>query len=32
MAIIAGRRANLWFIEYGASKIGRITTGGVITE
>ncbi len=30
--IAAGPDGNLWFTESGASKIGRITPGGVITE
>jgi streptogramin lyase len=30
--IITGPDKNLWFVEEGASKIGRITTSGVITE
>jgi RHS repeat-associated protein len=28
----AGPEGNLWFTDYGTSKIGKITTGGVITE
>jgi streptogramin lyase len=30
--IITGPDHNLWFVEEAASKIGRITTSGVITE
>ena len=30
--ITAGPDGNLWFTEYGAGKIGRITLSGVITE
>ncbi len=30
--IAAGPDGNLWFTEYGGNKIGKITTGGVITE
>ena len=30
--ITPGPDGNLWFTENGAGKIGRITTGGVITE
>ena len=30
--IAAGPDGSLWFTEYNANKIGRITTGGVITE
>src|SRR5262245_10407667 len=30
--IAAGPDGNLWFTEYFASKIGRITTAGAITE
>src|SRR5438874_556995 len=30
--IAAGPDGNLWFTEYSGNKIGRITTGGVITE
>ncbi len=32
MAITAGPDGNLWFTERNGNKIGRITTGGVITE
>jgi virginiamycin B lyase len=32
IAIAPGADGNLWFAEYGASKIGRITLEGVITE
>jgi hypothetical protein len=32
IAISSGADGNLWFAEYGASKIGRITLEGVITE
>lgn len=31
-AIVVGADHNLWFTEQGGEKIGRITTGGVITE
>ena len=30
--ITAGPDGALWFTEFGADKIGRITTGGIITE
>jgi len=30
--IVAGPDGNLWFTEFTASKIGRITTEGVVTE
>src|SRR5574341_1269145 len=30
--IIVGPDRNLWFTEFAAGKIGRITTGGAITE
>ncbi len=30
--IAAGPDGNLWFVENGTNKIGRITTAGVITE
>ena len=30
--ITLGPDGNLWFTEYSGNKIGRITTGGVITE
>ena len=29
--IVAGPEGNLWFIEYIANKIGRITAAGVVT-
>lgn len=32
LGITVGPDGNLWFTEQGASKIGRITTAGVITE
>lgn len=31
-ALVAGPDSNLWFTEFGASKIGRITPQGAITE
>jgi virginiamycin B lyase len=31
-SITSGSDGNLWFTEYGGNKIGRITTGGAITE
>ena len=31
-SIVAGPDGNLWFTEYSASKIGRITTAGVVME
>ena len=30
--ITAGPDGNLWFTEFGVGKIGRITTGGTVTE
>ena len=30
--IVSGSDGNLWFTESGVDKIGKITTGGVITE
>jgi len=30
--IVSGPDGNLWFTEYFGQKLGRITTGGVITE
>ncbi|HLI96052.1 MAG TPA: hypothetical protein VKT72_08200 [Candidatus Baltobacteraceae bacterium] len=30
--IIEGTNNDLWFVEHNANKIGRITTGGVLTE
>jgi len=30
-AITAGPDGNLWFTEFGANNIGRITTSGVVT-
>src|SRR5204862_182927 len=30
--IVAGPDGALWFAEYGAAKVGRITTGGQLTE
>jgi plastocyanin len=32
IGIAAGADGNLWFVEQSASKLGRITTSGVITE
>ncbi|HTQ68510.1 MAG TPA: kelch repeat-containing protein [Solirubrobacteraceae bacterium] len=32
IAITSGSDGNLWFTEYGAGKIGRITPAGVVTE
>src|SRR6266566_3653820 len=32
MGIAAGTDQNLWFTEFGAHKIGRMTPGGVVTE
>ena len=32
LMITQGIDGNLWFTEYASSKIGRITTGGVVTE
>jgi len=32
LSIVAGPDGALWFTEYYASKIGRITTAGVLTE
>jgi len=32
IAITAGPDGNLWFTEFHANKIGRITTTGVVTE
>ncbi|SHE13093.1 Virginiamycin B lyase [Chlamydia abortus] len=31
-AIVSGKKGDLWFTEWGANQIGRITTEGVITE
>jgi len=31
-AITSGTDSALWFTEFGADKIGRITTAGTITE
>ena len=28
----AGRDGNVWFTEYGANQIGRVTLSGAITE
>lgn len=30
--ITAGPDGNLWYIDWGSSKVGRVTTNGVITE
>src|SRR5689334_11021835 len=30
--IVAGPDGNLWFTEFGVGKIGRITTGGTVTD
>ncbi len=32
LGIVSGSDGNLWFTEFSASKIGRITTAGVVTE
>ncbi len=32
LGIIAGPDGNLWFAEYGADRIGKITPSGLITE
>lgn len=32
LGIVAGSDGNLWFAEYDKSKIGSITTSGVVTE
>jgi streptogramin lyase len=31
-AMVVGPDHNLWFVEWGGRKVGRITTAGVITE
>jgi len=31
-AMVVGPDRNLWFVEWGGQKVGRITTAGVITE
>jgi streptogramin lyase len=31
-AMVVGPDKNLWFVEWGGLKVGRITTAGVITE
>jgi streptogramin lyase len=30
--IAVGADGNLWFTEFGANQVGRITTAGVVTE
>src|SRR5204863_6975908 len=30
--IVAGPDGNLWFTEYGGSRVGKITPAGVVTE
>lgn len=31
-AMVVGPDKNLWFVEWGGQKVGRITTAGVVTE